>query len=91
MKVDPASEETKMMNQMRGRILHFLQLSNCAFRIEGRTVQTAAATLHFDEDALRIERPDKPIRAMHYQRLNLDKLLMIINAEAAVGSRLHQS
>ncbi len=79
-----------MMNQMRGRILHFLQLSHCAFQIQGRSVLTQAATLHFDEDALRIERPDKPVRAMPYQRLNLDKLLMIINSEAAVGSRPRQ-
>ena len=76
-----------MVSKIRSRILHFLQLTHCAFRIDGHCVYTAAANLYFEADCLRIERPGKPSRAMSYQRLNLDKLLMIINPSAAAESR----
>ncbi len=76
-----------MVSKIRSRILHFLQWTHCAFRIDGHCVYTAAADLYFEDDCLRIERPGKPSRAMSYQRLNLDKLLMIINPSAAAESR----
>ena len=76
-----------MVSKIRSRILHFLQLTHCAFRIDGHCVYTAAANLYFEDDYLRIERPGKPSRTMSYQRLNLDKLLMIINPSAAAESR----
>jgi hypothetical protein len=76
-----------MVNQIRSRILHFLQLNHCTVCLDGKCVHTAAANLYFDEACLRIERPGKPIREMSYQKLNLDKLLMMVNPTAAVGSR----
>ena len=38
-----------MMNQARQRIVQFLQLAHCHFRVEGQQIITANATLHFSE------------------------------------------
>ncbi len=75
-----------MVNQVRTRILNFLQLAQCEFRQDGRHIYLKTASLYFEDERLRIERPGKPSRSMPYQRLNLDKLLMILNPAAAAAS-----
>ncbi len=68
---------------IRARILHFLQLSHCAYSQHGNHIQTASAVLILADDAIVIERPGKPKRVMPYQKLNLDRLLFLIHSEAA--------
>lgn len=74
------------LSAVRTRILHFLQLSHCAYSQHGNQIQTAAALLILDDTALVIERPGKPQRVMPYQKLNLDRLLFLINPQAAAAS-----
>ncbi len=66
---------------MRTRILHFLQLSHCAYSQHGNHIQAGSALLVLSEDAVVIERPGKPKRVMPYQKLNLDRLLFLIQTE----------
>lgn len=70
-----------MMNQVRQRIVQFLQLAHCHFRIEGQQIITANATLQFSEQDISISRHGKPVRSMPYARLNLDRLLALITAQ----------
>ncbi len=71
-----------MMNQARQRIVQFLQLAHCHFRVEGQQIITANATLHFSEQDISISRHGKPVRSMPYTRLNLDRLLALITAQS---------
>lgn len=68
-----------MMTTIRGRIIRFLQLSQCRFDVDGRKIHTCNASLTFQDQALLIERPGKPSRLMTYEKLNLDRLLFLIN------------
>jgi len=74
------------MATVRNRILHFLQLSRCSYQLHGNHIETATAVLILDEEALVIERPGKPRRSMPYSKLNLDRLLFLINPTAARAS-----
>lgn len=75
-----------MMSKVRSRIIEFLQLSQCEFQLDGNTIQTCHARLIFTEEALCIQRPGKPERQMVYEKLNIDRLLFLINP--ALESRL---
>lgn len=68
-----------MMPKIRQRIIQFLQLSQCHFTLDGDTIRTGHASLTFHEQALLIERPGKPNRLMPYAKLNLDRLLFLLN------------
>lgn len=68
-----------MMTKIRNRIIHFLQLSQCRYVLDGHCIQTCNARLTFTEHALLIERDGKPNRLMPYEKLNLDRLLFLIN------------
>ena len=68
-----------MMSKIRSRIIQFLQLSQCRFDVDGQKIHTCNACLTFLEQALLIERPGKPSRSMPYDKLNLDRLLFLIN------------
>ncbi len=72
-----------MMNQARQRIVQFLQLAHCHFRVEGQHIITDNATLHFSEQDISISRQGKPVRSMPYAKLNLDRLLALITAQTA--------
>jgi hypothetical protein len=71
-----------MMNQARQRIMQFLQLAHCHFRTEGQQIITAHATLLFTEKDISIRRHGKPVRTMPYNRLNLDRLLALVNVQS---------
>ncbi len=75
-----------MMAKVRSRIIEFLQLSQCKFVLDGNKIQTCHACLIFTEEALCITRPGKPERQMAYEKLNIDRLLFLINP--ALESRL---
>lgn len=74
------------LSAARARILHFLQLSHCAYSQHGNQIQTETALLILDETALVIARPGKPQRVMPYQKLNLDRLLFLINPTTAASA-----
>ena len=71
-----------MMNSARQRIIGFLQLARCSYRIDGNRLITDNATLSFTEQDISIERSGKPSRSMPYAKLNLDRLLALITAQA---------
>jgi hypothetical protein len=68
-----------MMNSARSRIVQFLQIARCQYRIDGQQILLSSATLSFEEQQLCIERPGKPKRMMPYQKLNLDRLFFLIS------------
>lgn len=70
--------DTPMINAARSRILQFLQIAHCQYRINGNQILLCNATLTFEEQQLSIERPGKPQRTMPYQKLNLDRLLYLV-------------
>jgi head-tail adaptor len=70
-----------MMHQARQRIVQFLQLAHCHFRVEGQQIITANARLHFSEQDISISRQGKPVRSMPYAKLNLDRLFALITAQ----------
>jgi len=70
------------MNSVRSRILSFLDLANCSYRVSGNKVLTQNAELTFGPDQLAISRTGKPERSMPYQKLNLDKILFLLTAQA---------
>ncbi|MFC4656625.1 MULTISPECIES: hypothetical protein [Rheinheimera] len=70
------------MTTVRSRILAFLDLAHCSYRIQGNKVLTQNAELSFAADHLTINREGKPERTMPYQKLNLDKMLFLLNAQA---------
>ena len=67
-----------MINAARSRILQFLQIAHCQYRIDGTQILLCNATLIFEDQQLCIERPGKPQRMMPYQKLNLDRLLYLV-------------
>jgi len=67
-----------MMNTARSRILQFLQIARCQYRVNGNQILLCDATLTFEEQQLCIDRPGKPLRMMPYQKLNLDRLLYLV-------------
>ena len=67
-----------MINAARSRILQFLQIAHCQYRIDGNQILLCNATLTFEDQQLCIERPGKPQRMMPYQKLNLDRLLYLV-------------
>lgn len=67
-----------MINAARSRIIQFLQIAHCQYRIDGNQILLCNATLTFEEQQLCIERPGKPQRTMLYQKLNLDRLLYLV-------------
>jgi hypothetical protein len=67
-----------MINSARSRIIQFLQIAHCQYRIDGNQILLSSATLSLEEQQLRIERPGKPQRTMLYQKLNLDRLLYLV-------------
>lgn len=71
-----------MMNTARQRIVQFLQLARCQYRIEGEQIITANATLIFSAEDVSIYREGKPVRSMPYARLNLDRLLALMNVQS---------
>ena len=70
-----------MINAARSRILQFLQIAHCQYRINGNQILLCNATLTFEDQQLCIERPGKPVRMMPYQKLNLDRLLYLISMQ----------
>ncbi len=73
-----------MLSKIRSRIIRFLQLSQCRFDVDGQKIHTCNACLTFPPQALLIERPGKPSRLMPYEKLNLDRLLFLINPAITV-------
>lgn len=67
-----------MINSARSRILQFLQIAHCQYRMDGNQILLCNATLIFEDQQLCIERPGKPQRTMPYQKLNLDRLLYLV-------------
>lgn len=70
-----------MINSARSRIVQFLQIAHCQYRVVGNQILLSSATLSFEEQQLCIERPGKPMRTMPYQKLNLDRLLYLISMQ----------
>ena len=70
-----------MISSARSRIVQFLQIAHCQYRIDGNQVLLCNATLTFEDQQLCIERPGKPVRMMPYQKLNLDRLLYLISMQ----------
>ena len=71
-----------MPHNARPRILQFLQLARCSYRVEGQQIITQNAVITLAEQHISIARQGKPLRTMPYQRLNLDRLLSLITAQA---------
>lgn len=71
-----------MMTTIRTRILAFLDLAHCQYKIEGNTITTSAGVLAFTSDHLSILREGKPERLMPYEKLNMDKILFLLTAQA---------
>jgi hypothetical protein len=71
-----------MMTSIRNRILAFLDLAHCQYQIEGNTITTSSAVLAFTPDHLSILRQGKPERLMPYEKLNMDKILFLLTAQA---------
>ena len=70
-----------MMSSIRNRILAFLDLAHCTYKVEGNTIITSAAVLAFTADHLSILREGKPERLMPYEKLNMDKILFLLTAQ----------
>lgn len=70
-----------MISSARSRIVQFLQIAHCQYRIDGNQILLCNATLTFEDQQLCIERPGKPVRMMPYQKLNLDRLLYLISMQ----------
>ena len=70
-----------MISSARSRIIQFLQIAHCQYRIDGNQVLLCNATLTFEDQQLCTERPGKPVRMMPYQKLNLDRLLYLISMQ----------
>ncbi len=70
------------MTSVRNRILSFLDLAHCSYRLQGNKVLLQNAELTFATDHLTINRQGKPERMMPYQKLNLDKMLFLLTAQA---------
>lgn len=70
-----------MISSARSRIIQFLQIARCQYRIDGNQIRLCHATLTFEDQQLCIERPGKPVRMMPYQKLNLDRLLYLISMQ----------
>ncbi|KKL02824.1 hypothetical protein EIK76_02355 [Rheinheimera mesophila] len=71
-----------MMISIRNRILAFLDLAHCQYKVEGNTITTSSAVLAFTADHLSIRREGKPERLMPYEKLNMDKILFLLTAQA---------
>lgn len=71
-----------MLTSIRSRILAFLDLAHCQYKVEGNTIKTSAAVLAFTSDHLCIVREGKPERLMPYEKLNMDKILFLLTAQA---------
>lgn len=71
-----------MMITIRNRILAFLDLAHCHYKVEGNTIVTPAAVLAFTSGHLSILREGKPERLMPYEKLNMDKILFLLTAQA---------
>lgn len=71
-----------MMTTIRNRILAFLDLAHCQYKVEGNTITTSAAVLAFTAHHLSIQREGKPERLMPYEKLNMDKVLFLLTAQA---------
>jgi hypothetical protein len=70
-----------MMTTTRNRILAFLDLAHCQYKVVGNTITTSAAVLKFTSDHLSIVRQGKPERLMPYEKLNMDKILFLLTAQ----------
>ena len=70
-----------MMTNARQRILQFLQLTRCAYQLNGNRIVIGTTTLTLTEQDISIDRAGKPQRSMPYHKLNLDRLLYLINAQ----------
>jgi hypothetical protein len=71
-----------MMTIIRNRILAFLELAHCPYKVQGNTIITPAAVLAFTSHHLSILREGKPERLMPYEKLNMDKILFLLTAQA---------
>ena len=71
-----------MMIAVRNRIVAFLELAHCHYSIEGNKISTSAAVLSFTPQHLSIVRQGKPERLMPYEKLNMDKILFLLTAQA---------
>ncbi len=71
-----------MMTTIRNRILAFLDLAHCQYKVEGNSIKTSAAELAFTAHHLSIRREGKPERLMPYEKLNMDKILFLLTAQA---------
>lgn len=71
-----------MMTTIRTRILAFLDLAHCQYKIVGNTIITSAGVLAFTSDHLSILREGKPERLMPYEKLNMDKILFLLTAQS---------
>ncbi|MBU1621212.1 MAG: hypothetical protein KJ556_00565 [Gammaproteobacteria bacterium] len=71
-----------MMTSIRTRILAFLDLAHCQYKVAGNTITTSTAVLAFTADHLSILREGKPERLMPYEKLNMDKILFLLTAQS---------
>lgn len=70
-----------MMINARQRILQFLQLTRCVYQQNGNRIVIGSTILTLTEQEISIDRAGKPQRTMPYRKLNLDRLLYLINAQ----------